>query len=226
MNREKSAGIFFETFGVPAFNIEKQALLSLFASGYSTGLAVQSGEGVTKIVPVVEGNIDKNAIMVFDVVSRTITEVLAKKMKNRGVTDGTVSKDYKLPDGQVIHLGMERFEVTEVLFDPKLLNLSVDGIHKKVHDSLSKLEDDERKDVTNGIFLGGGNTLLNGIETRLKTELSQLGIEAEIRAPAERKFSTWIGGSMRTALSVYQHLWILREQYDEYGANITNTKKF
>ncbi|KAF9301808.1 actin [Mortierella antarctica] len=78
-NREKSAEIFFETFGVPAFNIEKQALLLLFASGYSTGLAVQSGEGVTEIVPVVEGNIDKNAVMVFDVAGRTITEVLAKK---------------------------------------------------------------------------------------------------------------------------------------------------
>lgn len=139
--------------------------------------------------------------------------------------DGTVSKDYKLPDGQIIRLGMKRF-ATEVLFDPKLLNLSVDGIHKKVHDSLNKLEDDKRKDVTNGIFLGGGNTLLSGIETRLKTELSQLGIEAVIRVPAECKFSTWIGGSMRTALSVYQHLWVVREEYDEYGANIINTKKF
>ena len=56
-NREKSAELFFENFNVPALYLAIQAILSLYASGRTTGVVLDCGDGVTHAVPVYEGNL-------------------------------------------------------------------------------------------------------------------------------------------------------------------------
>ena len=48
--------IMFEIFEVPAFYLSIQAALSLYSSGRTTGLVLESGDGVTDTVPIYEGN--------------------------------------------------------------------------------------------------------------------------------------------------------------------------
>src|SRR5918999_525894 len=50
-NREKMTQIMFETFNCPAMYVAIQAVLSLYASGRLTGVAIESGYGVTHTVP-------------------------------------------------------------------------------------------------------------------------------------------------------------------------------
>ncbi|RVE41381.1 hypothetical protein evm_013970 [Chilo suppressalis] len=50
-NREKAAEVFFETFNVPALFLSMQAVLSLYATGRTTGVVLDSGDGVTHAVP-------------------------------------------------------------------------------------------------------------------------------------------------------------------------------
>ena len=54
-NREEAAELLFETFSIPALYISVQAVLTLYASGRTTGLVVDVGDGVSHCVPVVDG---------------------------------------------------------------------------------------------------------------------------------------------------------------------------
>jgi centractin len=69
-NREDAAQILFESFNVPALFFALQAVLALYASGRTTGLVLDSGDGVSHVVPVYEGFSMQHAIRRTDVAGR------------------------------------------------------------------------------------------------------------------------------------------------------------
>lgn len=83
-NREKMCEIMFETFNIPALYIAMQAVLSLYASGRTTGLVCDSGTGVTHVVPIYEGFALTHAISRLDLAGRDITEYLMRLLRQRG----------------------------------------------------------------------------------------------------------------------------------------------
>ena len=73
-NREKMAEIMFEKFNVPAVNVQIQAVMSLYSCGRTDGVVVDSGDGVTHVVPVFEGYTLPNAVRRLDLAGRDLTE--------------------------------------------------------------------------------------------------------------------------------------------------------
>jgi actin-like protein 6A len=61
--REKLTELAFEKYQVQAFYVAKNAVLSAFSSGRSTGLILDSGGGTTSAVPVVDGYVLKKGII-------------------------------------------------------------------------------------------------------------------------------------------------------------------
>ncbi|VDK45907.1 unnamed protein product [Taenia asiatica] len=83
-NREKMAQIMFETFNVPAMYVANQAVLALFASGRSTGIVLDLGDGVNACVPIYEGYPIHQAILRHDLAGRDLTDRLMQLLNARG----------------------------------------------------------------------------------------------------------------------------------------------
>lgn len=76
--------IMFETFKTPKMFITNTAVLSLYATGRKTGIAVSSGDGISYIVPIYEGFALPHAIERLDLAGRDLTDYLLKMLRDRG----------------------------------------------------------------------------------------------------------------------------------------------
>ncbi|UJR22565.1 hypothetical protein I4U23_025612 [Adineta vaga] len=259
-SREKMTQIMFEHFKVPAMYIAKQGVLSFYTLGRTTGIIVESGDGVTQTMPIYEGYAMQRGICRSDLGGRDLTNWMMRLLAERGYSFSTTSdreivrdmkekhgyialnfeeemtlskrsrnynQDYKLPDGQYIVIGNERFRCPEALFNPEIMGQREPGITDLVHHAIMTCETDIRRDFYNNILLSGGNTMFPGIADRMKKELEvKFPPNQKIRVVAapERKYSVWIGGSILASLSTFQRMWISKKDYEDVGPSIIHRK--
>ena len=93
-NRQKMIEILLETFNVPSFYIGNQGILSLYASGRTTGIVLDIGDGVTQIVPGYEDYTYMDRITRLNIGGRDVTERMTKLLFDTGkIFDTTYEKE-------------------------------------------------------------------------------------------------------------------------------------
>merc|ERR1712080_15913 len=168
-----------------------------------------------------------HAINRMDLGGRDLTDYLIKMLT--ASTSSSLEKDYKLPDGQVITMGNERFRCPETLFQPSFIGFETVGVHENTYNAIMSCDIDIRKDLFSNTVLSGGTTMFPGIAKRMQKEITTLApptYDVKIIAPPERKYSIWIGGSILASLSTFEQMWISKQEYDEAGPSIVHKKCF
>lgn len=200
-NRDKTAEIFFETFRAPALYFAPPAVLSLYASGRTTGIVLDVGEGVMQCVPVYEGYALPHSVTRSDVAGRDVTRQMQLLLRRSGLNftttaeadfvktmkeeacyvnptasfDSNAEKEsrtqYQLPDGQAVTLSSERYQAPELLFNPSLIGSEALGAADVLVNSILKSDLDLRATLFSQIVLAGGSTLFPGFGDRMLYEV-------------------------------------------------------
>ena len=254
---EKTTEIMFEKFNVPAFYMAVRSTLALYASGRTTGLVLQCGHDITETVPIYEGYALPHATLCMNVGGKHINQRLLEGLKTRYdariLTDeilkdikekhcyvaGDVENEkkecdtdceYKLPDGNVIKIGNERFECSEILWESRSVNESRfdNGIKTMVNDSIYMVDIDVRRDMLHNIVLCGGTTMMKGFGSRVEIDSRHLvySWDGKVVAAEDRQHFSWIGGSILSSLSTFPQMWITKDEYDTSGPGIVHRKCF
>ena len=254
--REKTTQMIFEVFNIPAFYMASQPVLALYSSGKTTGLVIDSGDGISSAVPIYEGYALPYSIKTLNIGGRDLSDYFISLLKIKGYNfyslaereiareikekvcfvslgdkedHASIEKNYEMPDGKTISITNERYMCPEALFSPELLGIEMEGIHIVANRCIMKSDVEIRKELYSNIVVCGGNTLFPGLPERVVKEMTGLAgstNKVKVVSPPERLHSVWIGGSIMASLATFQQMWITKAEYEESGPTIVHRKCF
>lgn len=157
---------------------------------------------------------------------------------------------YKLFDGNILNINDESYYCPELIFNDSAIDdfleryyhgthkeifkgindlnfdKSFQTLQKEVYDTIMSQDESIREELFEKIIISGGNTMFNGFQKRLENEIINLvdsNTKVKINAFSERKYGSWIGGSVLSSVSGFNSKFTTRQEYDEVGSNIVNS---
>lgn len=201
--KEYIARVLFETHRVKSLIMIPTPILSLFSVGLTTGIVVESGDGITWVCPILNGEIFEQSVQKLTLAGIDVNQHLKNLLMREGINIESsavdeIVKDIKekncffaldpenppkvdesysfaMPDGSNINIPNYIFhEAPEVMFKPNLLGYNIMNIPEAMINSLQGIDKYFWSDLLSHIMISGGNLSYSGFEERLRLELNQL----------------------------------------------------
>ncbi|KAH8582016.1 BRG1 brm-associated factor 53A like actin [Cryptosporidium sp. chipmunk genotype I] len=179
-------------------------------------------------------------------VLRNIKESICRCAEHEEVaktSSALATSTYELPDGTLIDSEPIGIRVPECLLNPEMIISDTDlppvntngfpGLCSAISNTIIACDIDIRKDLIGAVILTGGTSIIPGLADRVSKSLAEDdklsggGAKLKIISPnstVERKFSSWIGGSILASLGSFQQMWFSKEEYIEHGVKLVERK--
>ena len=151
---------------------------------------------------------------------------------------------FEFPDGYNQTFSWERFKIVETLFDQQChtpapngssdaqfypapeQNQTLPGLVKMC---INQCDVDLRPMLLASVVVTGGGSLIKGLPERIQGDLMRMFPSTKVRVNAagmsvERRFGSWLGGSIVASLGTFHQMWISKKEYEEHGAAIVEKR--
>ncbi|MFX1363348.1 MAG: zinc ribbon domain-containing protein [Promethearchaeota archaeon] len=202
--KEFIARVFFETHRVRSLVMLPTPLLSLFSVGLTTGLVIESGDGLTWVVPIINGQILQHAVQKIPIAGIDVNQNLKSLLMREGASISSSAADeiiqdikekncyfvldpnippkagemfkVPMPDGSSINVPTYiLYQAPEVLFNPGMLGYgNIMNIPQAVIESLKVIDNNYWHEMLSHIVFAGGNLSYSGFQERFESELDPL----------------------------------------------------
>ena len=199
--KEYIARLFFETHRVNSLMMMPTPLLSLFSVGLTTGLVIESGDGLTWIVPIINGTIVQHAVQKLPLAGIDVNQNLKSLLMREGVSIASSAADeiiqeikekncyfvldpnkptksgemfsVPMPDGSTINVPTYiLYQAPEVIFNPGMLGYgNIMNLPQAIITSLRNIDSLYWYDLLSHIVFSGGNLSYSGFQERFESEL-------------------------------------------------------
>ncbi|KAG0052775.1 hypothetical protein BGZ83_002129 [Gryganskiella cystojenkinii] len=197
---ERITQIFFENFNVPGLYLAEEPLMTLYGCAAVTGLVIDIGHNSTEITPIIDTQIQRNAVQTVPVAGSDFdtyflkllqedTQLIkeygepldlefARHLKESGVCQ-VLGKDEKEPkiraqaeyNGKMFTVGSARFRAAEPLFNPDLVGKRALNIVEAIHAALLGCKAEKRQSLWEAIIVTGGSCQIAGLQARIQGEI-------------------------------------------------------
>ncbi|MFX0165065.1 MAG: hypothetical protein ACFE9V_07060 [Candidatus Hodarchaeota archaeon] len=207
MNKETKeyiARLLFETHRIRSLIMMPTPLLSLFSVGLTTGLVIESGDGLTWVVPIINGQMIEHSVQKLPLAGVDVNHNLKNLLMREGINIASSAADeiiqeikekncyfvldpnntpktnemfsIPMPDGSTINIpNYILSQAPEVLFNPSMLGYStVMNLPDAVIASLRVLDNNYWHDLLSHIVISGGNLSYSGFEERFESEMNAI----------------------------------------------------
>ncbi|XP_072296535.1 actin-1 isoform X2 [Eucyclogobius newberryi] len=247
-NRQRAMELMFEYFGVPYSYVAMQAVLALYAAGKTTGVVLDSGDGVTHSVPVYDGYVLPHAVQRFPLAGADVTAQLTKLLQEQGVCMRTTAEEeivremkekcccVALNYKEELHEGASCGEASYTMPDGKIVTLGTERIrapeilfkpeligrdHYGLHESVYKSILSSDLDLRRDFL---GNVLLSGGNTLLPGLPERLAAELRALVPCEPRSCVQVSSPSDRDFSVWCGGAVLANLPSFYGLWISQSE--
>ena len=110
-------------------------------------------------------------------------------------------------------------------------------MHHMIVESIGRADNDIRRDLFSNVVVSGGNSLFKGFLERLQRQIPDISpqnVKVKVvsgsgggsgsNSGTDRRFSSWVGGSILSSLGSFQQMWMSRQEFEEHGAIMIERK--